>query len=213
MSDDDSKKPELTSGDLPGLSSHFSTTLTGLAPTRRKRRSTTSGEITPEERGDAPPSKADEAADPEPLTEVHDGPKDDEGRPPPPATALADEPGDADAGPSQSTQAEPPKSDPLAGIELRPGLSLVDTAEIPIHRAKAAAKLRAGKPVDPPPPQPVQNRPAPPAPHLPSYDDEPASARITPTHTSSGLGWIYVAVILLIAALIGALLFQVADLM
>ena len=226
MSDDDSKKPELTSGDLPGLSSHFSTTLTGLAPLRRKRRATTSGEVPPEEDGENTATDGDEAppeprgaADPEPLTEVHDGPELAPLEPPesasdsqaPPESGEPEGTGSSDL--EDSPAANPAVVHPLEGIELRPGLSLVDTAEIPIHRAQAAAKLRAGKPVEPTPQKPPPPRPQPPVIHRHSADDEPSTARLTPHRRSSGLGWIYLAVILLIAALIGALLFQVADLM
>ena len=110
MSDDDSKKPALTSGDLPGLSSHFSTTLTGLAPLRRKRRATTSGEVPPGEASETTPPTSDEAPpDPagaqestEPLTEVHDGPDE-----PPAGTA------DPEAIQETTKTADPAVVDPL----------------------------------------------------------------------------------------------------
>ena len=224
--------------DLPGFSSHFSTTLTGLKPMRRRSRATTSTEFPPDS---AETSGTEEAAEPttetSPAAPTEASPGDSPGAP----TAMTSleevrdeaeppvsEPhSDGSSPPMTATEAEddqeePSADDPLAGIELRPGLSLVDTAEIPIHRAEAAAKLaKVREPKrpsqSPPPPQrpvvrnrpPSQNRPTPPV-----LDVEASSARYRPQKRSSGgAGWAYVAVIILIACLIGALMMQVKDLL
>ncbi len=224
MSDTNGNDPK--DRDLPGFSSHFSTTLTGLKPMRRRSRAATSTEVPPDEASpveeepaaDAKTADVDAAAEPPPapamesLEEVRD-----EAEPPP--AEPAETAGDADG--------ELAPDDPLAGIELRPGLSLVDTAEIPIHRAQAAAKLakiREPEKPSPPPEKPapappqrpvVRNRPpsqrtAPP----PVLDEASTSARIRPRRRSSGgMGWLYIGVIILIACLIGALVMQVKDLL
>ena len=217
MSDTNGNDPK--DRDLPGFSSHFSTTLTGLKPMRRRSRATTSTEVPPDrappvEEAARPVAEPDQAEPPEaaPMASLEEV-RDDSEPPEPTAPEAGEEPDDPD--------------DPLAGIELRPGLSLVDTAEIPIHRAQAAAKLarirEPEKPAPPPqkpapaPPQRpvVRNRPPSQRPAPPSVlDDASTSARIRPRRKSSGgFGWLYIGVIILIACLIGALVMQVKDLL
>lgn len=208
MSDTNGNDPK--DRDLPGFSSHFSTTLTGLKPMKRRSRATTSTEIPP---GD------DVTAEAEPPAAAQEAPE-------PPAPA-ADESlevvRDESEPPQEPTATEEPPEDPLAGIELRPGLSLVDTAEIPIHRAQAAAKLARirepeappARPASAPPPQRPVVRNKPPSRRTPpAVLDDDVSARVEPRRSSSGgFGWLYVGVIILIAVLIGALVMQVKDLL
>jgi hypothetical protein len=227
MADTDNKDPkEPQSADLPGLSSHFSTTLTGLKPTRRRSKATTSVEMAP------PPVEAKPAAAPEPPPEPAPAPE------PVPQTApepvARPEPAPAAAEPVEARasrdsvsidpdQIEMPMTDPLEGIELRPGLSLVDTAEIPIHRASAAAKLRAVRESEAPrlKPQQPPSRPAPPTPpprsqapsRMPSaFEETPRSARRESSYSNTNAYWLYGLVMVLIMALIAVFVLQVKDL-
>jgi len=219
MSDTNDNDPQ--DRDLPGFSSHFSTTLTGLKPMRRRSRATTSTEVPPEADGSG-------EANEDPEVEVADNTAEEPteealGHVPPSSTdsleVVHDEP--------EASHEDTPPEDPLAGIELRPGLSLVDTAEIPIHRAQAAAKLAKirepearpapTKPASPPPPQRPIVRNKPPSRRSPPpavIADDASSARLRPHRQSAGgFGWLYVGVIILIACLIGALVMQVKDLL
>ncbi len=215
MSDTDNKDPkEPQSADLPGLSSHFSTTLTGLKPMRRRSKATTSVEVEPpitEPPVAEPPAEPEPPATPEPMAEAA----------PEPPVEAAPEPTAEKPQPSSDSvsldpdQVEVPKTDPLEGIELRPGLSLVDTAEIPIHRASAAAKLKAVRET-PPAPELRREPPSPPT-HTPSrmppaYEETPRSARRDPTYSNTNTYWLYGLVMILIAALITVFVLQVKDL-
>lgn len=215
MSDTNGNDPK--DRDLPGFSSHFSTTLTGLKPMKRRSRATTSTEVPPEE------TEAD-VSDEAPATEDTSSTAEDS---PEPTAPTAEESlevvRDESDPPPPSEDADEQAEDPLGGIELRPGLSLVDTAEIPIHRAQAAAKLARIREPEAPPAKPA----SPPAPQRPVVRNKPpsrrtpppalsdtSSAQLEPRRSSSGgFGWLYVGVIILIAVLIGALVMQVKDLL
>ncbi len=226
MSSDDkhgSGKPgdvQVSDPDLSGLSSVFSTTRSGLKPLRRRAR----------------PTGETEAVDPTPATPAEGGDEDtgtggdddyetveESPIPPRPDDAALDVP-------------EPGVTPAVDGIQLRPGLALVDTAEIPAHRpppAEAdepeAPPPAESPPAEPPPAGASPATPAVPAPtpprvppprkpptHPPAalFDDEPSSARrddARPVRTSSN--WVlYVVVMILAVCLIGALLITVREL-
>ena len=125
---------------------------------------------------------------------------------------------------------EPGVTPAVDGIQLRPGLALVDTAEIPAHRPPPAEDEEAAEaPAAEPPPATPAAAPAVPAPTPPTvppprkqpiqppaalFDEEPSSARrgdVRPVRSSSN--WLlYVVVMILAVCLIGALLLTVREL-
>lgn len=230
MSSDDkpgSGKPDdvqVSDPDLPGLSSVFSTTQSGLKPLRRRARPTGETRIA---RPEAPPEDPGEARE-EAADDDYETVEESPAPPPPPDDAALDVP-------------EPGVTPAVDGIQLRPGLALVDTAEIPAHRPPAVSENAAPGPgtdgnaqaqAAPPaaessptpaggipvigPPQVPPPRPRPAHPSRQSaalLDDEPSSARreVRPVRTSSN--WLlYVVVMILAVCLIAALLVTVREL-
>ena len=197
MADEDGKTTKGLDPDLAGFSGHFSTTLTGLKPIRRKQRATISQEISSEE--------------------VERAEAEDTGEEPPeePPAETSEDPSEADAAEASEEPPAVSADDPLESIELRPGLSLVDTAELPIHRSRTGQALSTDQPSDHN--RPLSSPPTPPRqtpPVAPGYlDDDSSSARYESRPSSGGLGWLYLLVILLIAGLIGALVLQAVDLL
>jgi len=164
---DDSLEEE-PSRDLPGFSSIFTTTQSGLKRIR-KARGSIDPDLEDEVTADVPPPVGEDAdedgADPEPppaeeeFTPVEDGPT-----PPPPPEPQA---------------AEPPH-EPEADIEVSGGLSMVETAEMPARPAQATAAPEPPTPPTPPtPPAPPADRPEPPPP--PAAEPVPTAKAAPPT--------------------------------
>jgi hypothetical protein len=228
-SDDKPKRgtPEdisISDPDLPGLSSVFSTTRSGLKPLRRRTRNT--GEmatVEPADKGDdgqkdsqdtSPDETAADQAPPETdsFEKIADGPS------VPPDSKALDVP-------------EPGVSPPVDGIQLRAGLSLVDTAEMPVHRPpeEPAAlgdpdkpKATAGSPPAPatpaartstppvPPSRPRTTQSARPPAAL--MDDSSARRAVGPAPSSSSNWLLYMIVLAVALGLIGVLLVTFLEL-
>lgn len=215
---------QVSDPDLPGLSSVFSTTQSGLKPLRRRARPTGETRVAKPKPPPEDPSEASKEAADDDYETVDESPA----PPPPPDAAALDVP-------------EPGVTPAVDGIQLRPGLALVDTAEIPAHRppvetadtdpgprndgiaqaqaspptAESSPTPSGGIPVaGPPQVPPPRPRPAHPSRQSAALlDDEPSSARreVRPVRTSSN--WLlYVVVMILAVCLIAALLVTVREL-
>jgi len=207
--------------DLPGLSSVFSTTRSGLKPLRR-RRSRRSDDRAP---ADVP--AADEAPSEEAPGE--DVPGEDVDAEPAEGTDSFEQVPDGPAAPPDSEALDVPEpgvTPPVDGIQLRAGLSLVDTAEMPVHRPPeepttledpgtepdepeaAPAAVPTGPPVPPSRPRPTSQPARPPAALM---DDSSARRAVGPAPSSSN--WLLYLIVLVVAlGLIGVLVVTFLEL-